>query len=201
MVRNYTDIELLEKVRQLPSFKRIPDDHWILGVRSAADMPGKFDDKFYEFVGEKCIRVMTGTTNPGLTILSHYEKYSKAGAAVVKSDEWYYGLWKYGMHKGKMPALLQLGSEITVYRDGDKDNKAEELGKPIKGWFGINFHTNTYNWDEKNMRQHTDDIGAWSAGCQVPNDRVQFEEAMKYYAEASRLGTQKVVTYCLLKEF
>lgn len=201
MVRNYTDKQLLDKVRQLSSFKRIPKERWILGVRSSADLPGKFDDKFYEFEGETCIRVMTGTTHPGLTILSHYEKYNKAGAAVVKSDEWYYDLWKYGMHKGKMPALLQLGNEILVYRDGDKDNKAEEIGKPIKGWFGINFHTNTYNWNEQSLKQHTDDIGAWSAGCQVPNERKEFEESMKYYAEAARLGTQKTVTFCLLKEF
>jgi hypothetical protein len=165
------------------------------------DNPGKFDDKFYEFEGEKFIRVLTGTTHPGLTILSHFEKYNKLGAAVVKSDEWYYDLWKYGLHKNRMPALLQLGNEISVYRDGDKDNKAEENGKVYKGWYGINFHTNTYDWSEKSLEAHVEDIGAWSAGCQVLNEREVFAEMMKYYAAAAKNGTQKTVSYCLLKEF
>jgi hypothetical protein len=201
MVKNYSDEQLLARVRQLPSFKRIPKEHWILGIRSSADNPGKFDDKFYEFEGEKFIRVLTGTTHPGLTILSHFEKYNKLGAAVVKSDEWYYDLWKYGLHKNRMPALLQLGNEISVYRDGDKDNKAEENGKVYKGWYGINFHTNTYDWSEKSLEAHVEDIGAWSAGCQVLNEREVFAEMMKYYAAAAKNGTQKTVSYCLLKEF
>lgn len=201
MVRNYSDKELLEKVKMLPSFKGIPVDHWILGIRSKDDQPGKFDDKFYEFNGEKFIRVLTGTTHPGLTILKNFEKYSTKGAAVLKSDEWYYGVWKWGLHKGKMSALLQLGSPLLVYRDDDKDLKAEEQGTIYKGYFGINFHTNTYNWSKENLEVHIDDIGAWSAGCQVPNERDKFQEMMKYYEEASKKGTQKFVSYCLIKEF
>lgn len=201
MVKNYTDDQLLNRVRQLPSFKKIPSDHWILGVRSAADKPGMFDDKFYEFIGEKNVRVLSGTTHPGLTILKRFDKYNKEGAAVVKSDEWFYNLWCYGKHKGKMPALLQLGAPILLYRDGDRDNKAEETGKVHKGWHGINFHTNTYDWSDKSLKFKQEDIGAWSAGCQVPNDRKQFAEMMKYYAQAAANGSQKFVTYCLLKEF
>ena len=201
MVKNYSDSEILSRVRELPSFKRIPTGRWIVGVRSIADNPGKFDDKFYEFEGEKFIRVLTGTTHPGLTILKHFEKYNKLGAAVVKSNEWYYDLWKYGMHKNKMPALLQLGNEVMVYRDGDRDNKAEEIGKVYKGWYGINLHTNTYDWNEQNLEVHVDDIGAWSAGCQVPNERDEFAEMMEWYEAASKKGIQKTVTYCLLKEW
>lgn len=201
MVRKYSDKELLDKVKALPSFKFIPLNHWILGVRSKVDEPGKFDDKFYEWIGETNIRVYTGTTNPGLTILSHYEKYNKLGAAILKSDEWYYDVWLYGMHKGKMPALLQLGGELKVYRDGNKNDKSEETGKVYSGWFGINHHTNTYDWSAANLKHQTDDIGAWSAGCQVPNERDVFAEMMKYYAQAAKDGSQKAVTYCLIKEF
>lgn len=202
MVKNYSDQQLLDRVRQLPSFKRIPKERWIIGVRSSADQPGKFDDKFYEFEGEKFVRILTGTTHPGLTILRHFEKYNRLGAAVVKSDEWYYDLWKYGLHKNRMPGLLQLGAPIKVYRDGDKDNKSEEIGEVYSGWYGINFHTNTYHWDSKKEMAFTaEDIGAWSAGCQVSNDRDVFAEMMKYYAAAAKSGKQKTVTYCLLKEF
>lgn len=201
MVRSYKDQELLDRVKSLPSFKGFPREHWILGVRSKADLPGKFDDKFYEFDEKKFITVLSGTTHPGLTILRDFKKYNKEGAAVLKSNEWYYGVWKYGLHKGIMPALLQLGSELLVYRDGDKDNKAEELGKPKWGWYGINFHTNTYDWSDKNLKVKVDDIGAWSAGCQVSNERDKFAEMMKYYAKAAKEGSQKSVTYCLIDEF
>lgn len=201
MVRQYTDKELLDKVKSLPSFRAIPKNRWILGVRSSADLPGKFDDKFYEFEGEKNINVLTGTTHPGLTILRNFSKYNALGAAVVKSNEWYYDLWKYGMHRGKAPGLLQLGGPILVHRDGDKDNKAEETGKVYRGFYGINFHTNTYDWSEKELKHTTDDIGAWSAGCQVPNQRKKFAAMMKYYAEAAKKGTQRTVTYCLIREF
>lgn len=201
MVKQYTDVQLIDHVKNLPTFKRIPKDRWILGVRSNEDLPGKFDDKFYEFEGEVNKRVLTGTTNPGISILRHFENYNKQGAAILKSDEWYYDVWKYGLHKGKVPALLQLGSEFKVYRDEDKDNKSEEVGKIYTGYFGINFHTNTYDFSKHNLEVDTEDIGAWSAGCQVPNERDEFADMMKYYYNASRQSQQKNVTYCLIKEF
>lgn len=201
MVREYTDAELLEYVRSLPSFKRIPTDRWILGVRSSADIPGKFDDKFYEFHGEACIAILIGTTHPGTSILKHYEKYSSLGAAILKAGEWYYDVWRFGMHKGKIPALLQLGAPFKVYRDNDKDEKAEEVGKVYEGYFGINYHTNTYNLSDQNVQIDKEDIELWSAGCQVPRDRDKYVEQMKYYKEAARTGTQTSVTYCLIREF
>ena len=86
------------------------------------------------FEGEKFIDVVTGTTNPGTPVLQGgFLKYNKVGAAVVKSDTWYYDVWAYGLHMGKMPALRQVG-KITVFRDGDKDSKSEEIGAPITGF-------------------------------------------------------------------
>jgi hypothetical protein len=52
MVRNYTDKQLLDKVKSLSTFTHIPESLWVLGVRSTADMPDEFDDKFYIFRGE-----------------------------------------------------------------------------------------------------------------------------------------------------
>lgn len=202
MVKSYTDNQLIARAKAMPSFKGVPAGRWIIGVRSKADLPDKFDDKFYEFEGEKFIRVLSGTTHPAKSILvGGYKSYNKDGAAVVKADEWYYDLWKYGLHKGKMPALLQLGAKIKVFRDGDGDNKAEEIGKLQEGWFGINFHTNTYDFSAANVKIKKEDISGWSAGCQVPNDRAKYAEMMEYYAKASKNGTQTHVSYCLLNEF
>jgi len=193
MVKNYTDKELLGKVKSLPSFKSIPSGYWILGVRSLEDIPNKFDDKFYLFKGEEFVMVLQGTTNPGTPILEKgYLKYNNVGAAVVKSNEWYYDVWKYGLHQGKMPALLQLGNSIKVYRDGDNDKKSEEIGKFIEGYYGINFHSNNYDLSTKLKKE---DINGWSAGCQVSND------IPKYATLIQLVKSQSTVSYCLIKEF
>jgi hypothetical protein len=201
-VKNYTDNQLLARVKAIPAFKKIPSGRWIVGVRSSEDQPDRFDDKFYEFEGEKFIRVLSGTTNPGLSILGGgFASYNSAGAAVLKSDEWYYDVWKYGLHKGKMPALLQLGSQVKIYRDGDRDSKTEESGKIHSGWFGINFHTNTYDFSKPSLKIKKDTVSGWSAGCQVSNDREKYAEMMEYYSKALKNGTQVHVSYCLLNEF
>ena len=130
-VRNYTSTELLNKAKSLKSFKAIPDGYWFLGVRSNEDAPNVFDDKGYLFRNEQFIKVFPMTTNAGTPYLQGgFLKYNKVGTAHVKANEWYYDLWKYGLHRGKMPALVQVGN-ILIFRDGDMDNKAEEIGKFI----------------------------------------------------------------------
>jgi hypothetical protein len=193
MVRSYKDKELLDKVKSLSSFSSIPSSRWILGVRSKEDESNVFDDKFYIFEGEKFIDVITGTTHPGATILKNYHKYNSKGAAVVESDKWYYDLWVFGMHKGKIPALLQLGNKISVYRDGDKDGKSEEIGEKQIGFFGINWHLNSYNLTSKLTKTQIND---WSAGCQVPNDTTKYMKQMEYFKTCKHK-----ITYCLINEF
>ena len=190
-VKNYNDKQLLDRVKSLKSFKGIPQGYWIVGVRSNEDAPNKYDDKFYLFNGEQFVKVVTGTTNPGTPILQGgYLKYNKVGAAVVKADEVYYDVWKFGLHQGKMPALRQIGNFI-VYRDGDKDGNSEEIGAPITGsGYGINFHTCSYL--DKVVGEN---IGGWSAGCQVVNNTEQ------YYMVINLIKNQNKITYCLLNEF
>lgn len=191
-VRAFTDKELLARVKELKSFKEIPKGYWLLGVRSNEDTPNKFDDKIYLFKGEEFIIVASATTNPGTPTLKQFEKVNKAGAGVLKSDVWYYNLWKYGKHNGKVEALLQIGNAVQVYRDTDKDEKAEEQGDLQTGYFGINFHPNTYNLNNKVTSSN---IGWFSAGCQVVNDVDKYKIMIKL------LKTEKSVSYCLLKEF
>ena len=191
MVRQYKDTELLARVKELQSFNGIPSGRWILGVRSNEDNPNSFDDKFYLFDAEKFVDVLKGTTNPGTPVLSNFEKVNKDGAAILKADEWYYNVWHFGSHHGKVDALLQLGSKMIVYRDTDKDNKSEQIGKMQIGYFGINFHPNTYNKSGKGGES----IGGWSAGCMVVND-LKYNQTIKWFKE-----NQKVVSYCLINEF
>jgi hypothetical protein len=190
-VRGYKDKELLDRVSALDSFKGFPESYWILGVQSKEDTYNHFDDKFYLFRGRKFIMVTTGTTNAGTTGIKNYERYSDKGVLVVKTDEWYHGLWKYGMHRKRMPALKQV-RPIKYFRDWNKNECIEEIGKGYEGMRGINFHTVTYQGNVSLIKKL---IGGWSAGCQVINN------VRKYYKMLGYVKEQPYVTYCLIKEF
>jgi len=191
MVRSYTDTELLNKVKELKNYVGIPNGYWLLGVRSKEDNPNAFDDKIYLFKGSKFVEVTSATTNAGIPTLKQFEKVNKKGAAVLKSEQWYYDVWKYGKHNGKVDALLQLGAPVQVYRDTDKDLKSEEQGVLDTGYFGINFHPNTYDLS----RPTSNIVGWWSAGCQVVNNVIKYKTIIRL------VKPQKYVTYCLINEF
>jgi len=190
----YNGDELLKRVKELSDFNGVPNEYWLIGVRNPVDHPDQFDDMFYLMKGESLVMKTTGTTNPGLSILKGFKKYNKEGAAILESDRWYHGVWKYGMHNGYMPALRQVGNKVTVWRDGDMDYKSEEQGKKETGWFGINFHTATKSY-LGNIIKST--IGGWSAGCQVCNNTKEYMEIINTIKNSK----QDKVTYCLLKEF
>lgn len=192
MVRAYTDKELLQRVKELDSFKDIPSGYWLLGVRSSEDEPNRFDDKIYLFKGEQFVDVTSCTTNPGTTVLRNYSKFNAKGAAVVVADQWYYGVWRKGKHQGKITALIQIGAQIKVWRDGDKDDQSEESLIQQEGFFGINFHPNTYDINAKSTGSL---VNGWSAGCQVVNNME------KYRKFINLIPANTSITYCLLNEF
>lgn len=193
-VKSYTDKQLLDYVKSLPSFKSIPSGYWLLGIRSTENTPNIFDDKMYLFKGEEFIMVTSCTTEPGSSGLIDYKKYQDNGIAVVKDNEWYYDLWQYGLHKGKMPALKQINN-IKYYRDADGDKFAEQIGKVYEGIIGINWHTGTYDTIEKTRDTYVvPTVGTWSLGCQVMN-------IVKDYDAMLKLMKTGKITYCLIKEF
>jgi|SRR3989304_8051060 len=191
MVKNYTNQELLNKVSSLSSFEGLPFDYWLLGVQSNEDKFDTFDDKFYLFKGNHFVLSTTGTTNAGKTAMFGYEKFNKEGVAVIKTNEWFYELWKFGLHHGRMKALRQL-NDIKFYRDNNKNVKIEEIGKIHEGVIFCNFHTNDYNPLAKLIKWV---VGGWSACCQVCNNPTD------YYKIIELTKNQKSVSYCLLKEF
>lgn len=193
-VRKYTTSELLAQVKKAGNYNGIPNDWWILGVRSNEDSYNVYDDKFYIFKGSVCHFVLTGTTNSGSYGILNFPKWNKKGVAHIKANEWYYNVWKRGLHNGRMPALRQHGP-FKVYRDG---NKTKALGDvPKDSWSleynkGLNFHANNYNLNSKTL---TWLIGGWSTGCQVVNNVSGY----KTFLEQSK--PQDTFTYCLIDEF
>jgi hypothetical protein len=185
---------LIERLKQLDDFKSIPKDYWIIGIRSSEDKPDKFDDVFNLMKGETLILQTSGTTNPGVKILKNgFKKYNKDGAALVEADRIYYNVWMYGLHLGRTPALRQRGNKITVWRDGNGNAKSEQIGKRTTGYYGINFHPDQRDINAPDKKG--ENIGGWSAGCQVCNNIEDYRIFIEKCKE------QKNVTYCLLNEF
>lgn len=190
-VKSYTDKQLLDRVKSLPTFKYIPQNYWLIGVQSQEDEFNVFDDKFYLFKGEKFILTSSGTTNAGADALMGYDKAGLIGTAVWKTDMIYYDVFAPGKHKGKMNALRQV-KPIYYYRDKDKDQKTEEQGELYHGIIGANFHTNSYDPNSRAIKKL---IGAWSYACQVCNEPDKYNQILEL------TYTQKFTTYAIIKEF
>jgi hypothetical protein len=179
-VRSYTDKQLLARVKTLKDFKYIPKGYWLLFVRSNEDEFDRFDDKAYLFKGLTFILVTSCTTNKG----DH-------GTAVIKSDQWLYNGFIYGLHKGAMKCLRQ-NKPFHFYRDTNKDQRTEEIGKVLYANIQTQFHGATYHEGVPVVR---DKIGLWSEGCIVANVNTDYEKII------STVKKQGVVTGCLIMEF
>jgi hypothetical protein len=208
-VKNYTDKEILTKARKIIGFVGFPTGYFVIGIRSEEDTFDTFDDKFYIYFnpsdnfegkidGIQFVDVLTGTTNPGGVVLKGgFLKYNKQGAAILKSDYWHYNLW-YPTYRQSRGYELRQAKNAPIYRDGNQNGKAEELGEATFSNAGINFHTNTFSAYNTVMKWL---IGSWSAGCQVTNDRIKFIKYLKMFLQRSKENKQSKISYCLLQEF
>lgn len=160
-------------------------DFHIIGIRSIADQPDKFDD-LIGLVENGTITWFTGTTNPGIHWLKNL--LSPKGAALLKPGQ-YIDTWKIDLHQGKYEALCQR-KPVTVFRDSDKDNFSEETSVTETGLFGINIH-------RANPLAASILNDKWSAGCQVLNNPKEFAILLQKCKD-SKL---KDFTYTLIKEF
>jgi hypothetical protein len=181
-MKKYSYVELENKFKELgyewPAFH-------IIGTRSKANEKNKFDDYFYLIKGP-IMYVYSGTTNPGTHWLKNL--LNPKGTAVLKPGQ-YVDAYQLGLHQGKYEALVQR-KPVTVYRDGDKDDTAEEQGKEDTGLFGINMH-------RANSAAISKFIDKWSAGCQVLDNPEQF----KTLISSCKTTGRKAFTYTLLREF
>jgi len=179
-VRNYTSQQLLDRVKSMPNFKGFPQsgvlDIW---VRSNEDEYNKFDDKVYSF---DCFpakdpvfkMVCSGTSNAGAVGLKEFAKYNGLGCAILKSDWIVYNSHVYGLHKGK-PAYRQ-AKGFPYFRDNNKNDKAEEIGKEYNDVIGANCHR---------AGAASTVIGGWSTACLVRNIEVDFLKWLSFMGKRS----------------
>ena len=181
-MKNYKIDDLKFQFAKL-NYKWLP--FHIVGIRSDANNPDKFDD-LIGLIEKDNLVLFSGTTNPGTHWLKNL--LNPKGAALLKPNQ-YLNTWQLDLHQGKYLALCQR-KPVTVYRDGNKNGIAEETAVTDTGLFGINIH-------RANPSAVSSIIDKWSAGCQVLNDPIDFNFLIKRCKESGL----KEFTYTLLKEF
>ena len=174
----YTDKQLLDRVKSLPSFAGWPKGILDIWVRSKADKSDVFDDKVYTFdctSGEPVFKmVCSGTSHAGSFGLLKFRTYNPHGCAVLVADVITYNCYEYGLHKGK-PAYRQ-SKGIPYTRDNDKDLKAENYGKIYTNIIYANCHR--AGWFSRTIYN-------WSVACLVRNSFAQFSAWLKFMNKRS----------------
>lgn len=163
----------------------------IVGVRQNSAESNKFDDKIYAFWKDDKNqwngKWWTATTDPGTYYLKN--PLSKLGAAILKEGQ-YIDSWKFGKHKGQYDALTQ-SKPVTVIRDYDRNAILDfNNGREETGLFGINIHK---------AGKDSQDVGQWSAGCQVFQKSDDFESFMELVRKQLQKYGNKF-TYTLIDE-
>jgi hypothetical protein len=162
----------------------------IVGIREDNPTPNKFNDViivFWKNEGRWNKYQMQCTTLAGLYYLK--KPMHPKGCAIIKEGQ-HRGVYSIGKHNG-YEALVQ-SKDITVYRDNDKDNEYDFDVPTMTGKFAVNIH-------RAHSKAELDNVGKFSAGCQVIQDPDEFDIFMAI-CNMSRKHWGNSFTYTLIKE-
>ena len=190
--------ELLKKAKELgyTIFTKGGYNLNIIGVRSKIQKPNKFCDMIHIIWRSEGLwrhEKYPVTTIPGAYWLLNPGRVE--GTAIVKHDQQYRSVWEIGRHRGKYPALVQTGNEITIWRDNTKDIEADYGGKEYTGFYGINCHrsSSTRDLSEGN-------VDRWSAGCIVFGNPAHFNRFMSLCNMQVAAGSGSKFSFTLIHE-
>lgn len=193
-VKSYTDKDIIDRVEGLSTFKGWKPGIYDIWIRSDEDQFDAFDDKAYTFEVDsdgvpRFVMVRAGTTNTGSYGLKRFKEYNDLGAAVLKSDWMVYGSHIFGNHpfKNGKPAYRQAKS-WPHFRDGNRNNKAEEIGPEYDGIIGANIHRAGVN---------STVIKNWSTACLVTANLNKFLSFLKFMKSKGN----PPLTVAILKEW
>jgi len=165
----------------------------IIGVRCENTIPNSFDDFLmcvYKVNNEWVWKDYTITTDAGLYWLEN-PMVSEKGCALLVPNQ-YRGVYKLDKHKGEYTALCQRNGKVDVYRDNDRDRILDYNESTIdSGYFGINIHRSHPNKVREN-------VGKYSAGCQVFQNPKEFDEFIEICKKQSEMYSNSF-SYTLLK--
>lgn len=143
----------------------------IWGIRSNDNRTKYYNDViiiFYENEDSTWnFYIFEATTDP--SDINLQTPVSEKGCAILR-EGFYKSLWKLGKHKNQYKALIQ-ANDCAVIRDINKDDKIDISNNTNIGMFGINLHRAS-SW------KVSDEIGLYSAGCQVIKDINQWNDVI-----------------------
>ena len=168
----------------------------IFGIRNADRKIGQFNDVIgiaYEDNKGHQVFLAQATTDPGKYYAENPS--NQKGVAILVPGQ-YRGAYVLGTHaKGKTTehyALVQ-DRPVKVFRDRNRDNILDYDYNTIEeGIFGINIH-------RASAHHVLDDIGKWSAGCQVFRSIYDFEDFLSIVKRGSEEYGNRF-TYTLFTE-
>lgn len=169
----------------------------IFGIRKDNSIIGAFDDVIgiaYEDNKGQQVFLAQATTDPGKFYAEN--PTNQKGVAILVPGQ-YRGAYTIGVHAKNKPgsahyALVQ-DRPVKVFRDRNKDNILDyDYSTVEEGMFGINIH-------RASKHQVLDDIGKWSAGCQVFRSVYDFEDFLKIAERGSQEYGNRF-TYTLFTE-
>ncbi|MCK5137798.1 MAG: hypothetical protein KAR19_18575 [Bacteroidales bacterium] len=142
----------------------------IFGIRSSDVQVDEFNDyigiAYRDDFNNPCLKLFKATTKPGLYWLKN--KLGNIKGTAILSPGQYRGCWSLGYHKSYQ-ALVQKGmGNFQVWRDNDSDGDLDMEGQVFNDVRGLNLHTTSFKND-------IDQVGAYSAGCQVIQDDLDFQ--------------------------
>ena len=168
----------------------------IVGVINSStgdEVTNKFDDKItlsYKVNGEWKFYSFDATTDPGRYWVENIMRVE--GVACLKPGQ--YKSYKIDKHRKSYDALCQRISEVTVYRDSNKDGCYDlDDSNTQTGYFGINIHRATSREGKKSTQ-----VDKWSAGCQVISANKDWEEFIFACYKAQQVWGNSF-TYTLIK--
>lgn len=165
---------VLERIKSL-GFKVFTNGDYdlnIYGIRCRSRVSGDWDDLIgiiYKENGQWIHKTWAATTDPGLKYLK--SPINVKGTAILVADQQYRGVYELNLHQNKYEALCQRRGDVRVHRDNDRNSTLDMFSSTVEeGRFGINIH-----------RAHPSlkvaKVQGYSAGCQVIQDPVAFEES------------------------
>jgi hypothetical protein len=171
----------------------------VIGIRKSEGQANIFDDELHLIYKDESgwvDRWWTITTDPGhYYLMSEDKQLNPAGTAILVPGQ-YRGVYKISRHgKSRYEALCQRNGKVKVWRDGNLDDQVDYGDNEEEGYFGINIHAASSSPYKRD--QVKDEVGVWSAGCQVFKSTIDFRSFMKIV----RKQTSKAYTYTLLDEW
>lgn len=164
-------LELLSILRMAYDSQDIPiEEANIFGIRFPENQDQDIWNDILGIWTKHNVYCWQGTTDPG-----RYFTENKEGGAAHLCLGYHKDIWQVGIHGASIPAfahaaLVQTGNECRIWRDVNRDYEDND-NKIETGYFGINFH-------RASKISNVDEIGYYSAGCQVTQDIQDFEFAL-----------------------